>query len=402
MRRRISQVAATAFAGVFAVLGSAPVLAQQASTSAGSGARPRSTDERVNAETATPPPVNSDYRRAAEGTLPIVPGGAVPTTGPASDPAGRPIFANRGIATTNPSMNIPSGLDVALLIGHAVEMGIDGSTLSSLAQGNKPDEQGNDSVKALLAHAQDEMRTSKELLSKAAAAGSAIDANSPIRKFYASANNYMAALSMLSTPGTSASPNDKAMLATINHSVKSVMDANHMLQLGGGSTPSPALDTLLGHARTMKDEGLKALDQMAGTNPIDPNSPPSPTILAQRGRELLDAAGQVAPMMNVAGYGPNGYNGAMNGLINSQGPNPGRLQDTRPEIIGGTYGTGSQTAGTATGAEAARNIKNSTEGPGGTLNVPTPNGAPGSGTSSYGVGNNNTPPTQSTAGPRPR
>ena len=92
----------------------------------------------------------------------------------------------------------------------------------------------------------------------------------------------------------------------------------------------------------------------------------------------------------------------MGGLINGQGPNPGRLQDTRPEIIGGTYGTGSATAGTATGAEAAANVKNSTEGPGGVLNVPTPNGAPGSGPSGYGVGNNNTPPTNTNAGLPPR
>jgi len=390
MRRKSAQIVATALVGAVVLGIPAPLLAQKASTSGGSASRPRSTDERVGAETATPPPVNSDYRRAAEGTLPAVPGGILPSTGPASDPASRPVFGSRGIATAGNAL--PPGMDAAILIGHSVEMTIEASLLSSFAEANKPDEPGNDAVKMLMTHAQDELRESKELLSNAASAGGAIDANSPIRKFYGAATNYATTLASLSSPGTSASPNDKAQLALINHSVKGVMDANRINMMAGGSPTSGGAGQLLNHARMMKDEGTKTLDRMVGSNPPDPSAPPSPVILAQRGKELLDAANQIAPMMAGGGqFGmPGGAaNGGLNGTVNGQGPNPGRLQDTRPEIVGGTYGTGSQTAGTATGGEAAKNVP------------ATPTGS-GSSTSGYGVGNNNTPPTQSTAGPRPR
>ena len=391
MRRKSAQIAATALAGAV-VLGMPSLLqAQSADVGSGSSARPRSTDERVNAETATPPPVNSDYRRAAEGTLPAVPGGTLPTTGPASDPAGRPAFGRRGMATNGNAL--PPGMDAAMLIGHSVEMTIEASLLSSFAEANKPDEPGNDAVKMLMTHAQDELRQGKALLANAASAGKAVDANSPVRKFYGAANNYATTLASLSSPGGTTSPNDKAQLALINHSVKGVMDANKINMMAGGSPPSAGTDQLLSHARMMKDEGTKTLDQMAGSNPPDPSAPPSLAILAQRGKELLDAANQMAPMM-MAGMGQFGMpggaaNGALNRTINGQGPNPGRLEDTRPEIVGGTYGTGSPTAGTATGGEAAKNVPA----------TPTGSGSP---TSSYGVGNNNTPPTQSTAGPRPR
>ncbi len=393
IRLKSASIAATAFVGAVALSAPAQLWAQQASTSAGSAARPRSTDERVNTEAATPPPVNSDYRRAAEGTLPVVPGGGLPTAGPASDPAGRPIFNARGIATVNPGSVLPPGLDVALMIGHSVEMTIDASLLSSLAEANKPGEPGNDAVKMLMTHAQDELRQGKEMLAKAASAGSGIDANSPIRKFYSAANNYTTILASLSSPGSASSPNDKAQLAMINHSVKGVMDANRIGMMGGGSPSTGTLDQLLDHARMMKDEGNKTLDQLAGGAPTDPSAPPSPTLLAQRGKELLDAANQLAPMMMaMGGRGmPGGAaNPGLNGTINGQGPNPGRYQDTRPEIVGGTYGTGSPTVGTSNGAEAAKNVSPSNA----AQNAP--------GVSSYGVGNNNTPPTQSTAGSRPR
>ncbi len=400
MRRYPFPFATKAFAGLLTLSAAAPALAQQASTSAGSASRPRSTDERVNTESGTPPPVNSDYRRAAEGTLPLVPGGSITGAGGAAiDPAARPL-GNNGLATVNASAAIPAGMDVAMLIEHAVSMGIDGSILAGLAMANKPDDAGNDAVKALMTHATDEMKQSKDLLTKAAATGSSVNANSPVRKFYGAANNYMTTLALLSTPGSSESPNDKAQIAMINHTVKGIMDAGHILQLGGNPVGSPSMDPLLAHARLMKDEGTKTLEQMAGTSPVDPASPPSPTLLAQRGRELADAAGGLAPMgrmyggMGAIGNGANGFNGTL--------PNPGRLQDNRPEIVGGTYGTGSPGVGTANGPEAAKNVKNSTEGPNGTLNVPTPDGKPGSGGSGYGVGNNNTPPTQSTAGSRPR
>ena len=405
-RRRNAQFAASALAGVATLLAAAPALAQQASTAAGSSSRPRSTDERVNTENATPPPVNSDYRRAAEGNLPVVPGVAVPVVpvvGGAIDPAARPLVGV-GVGAINPVAGpvLPPGLDAALLIEHAVAMGIEGSTLASVAAGNQPDAAGNDAVKALQAHANDETRESKELMSRAAAAGNTLDVNSPVRRYYSAANNYMATLDTLTAPGGAVSPNDKAQIAAINHAVKAVMDAGHILQFTGpGMAPAPATDALAAHARMMKEEGTKVLNQIAGTAPLDPSMPLSPIMLAARGRDLIGAGDALVPMMGPA-YGRTAGVG-LNGVpVNGQLPVPGRLQDTRPEIIGGTYGTGSQTAGTATGAEAARNVKDSTEGPGGVLNVPVPSGAPGSGTSGYGVGNNNTPPTNSSAGSRPR
>ncbi len=408
MRRKSIQFAASAFAGVVALSAAGPAWAQQASTAAGNSSRPRSTDERVNTELATPPPVNSDYRRAAEGTLPTIPGGTGAAGSGAIDPAARPLSGVNALPTTGSAAGrgagMPAGMDVVLLIEHAVGMGIDSSMLAALAEANQPDAEGNDAAKALLAHAQDEMKTSKDLLTKAAAAGSKVDANSPIRKFYGAANGYMSTLGTLCTPGTLTSPNDKAQVVAINHAVKGLMDATHIQQFAG-SAPG-ALGALGQHAQVMKDEGTKTLDSMAGTTPVDPAAPPTPALLAQRGRDLVDSInglGTLGPIGRTA-YGnvnSNG-NGAMNGMINGQGPNPGRLQDTRPEIIGGTYGTGSPTAGTATGAEAARDVKNSKEGPNGELIVPPADGAPGSGTSGYGVGNNNTPPTQSTAGSRPR
>ena len=413
IRRNTIQLAASAFAGVLVCSATSSAWAQQASTAAGSASRPRSTDERVNTESATPPPINSDYRRAAEGTLPAIPGGAVPATGGAIDPAVRPFGNGTGNLAAGAGTGagigaglgsaMPAGMDVAMLIEHAVSMGIEGSTLAALAEANKPDAAGNDAVKALMTHAQDELRGSKDLMTKAAAAGNSVDGNSPVRKFYGAANNYMTTLAMLSTPGTMDSPNDKAQMSAINHAVKGVLDAGHILQFGGAPGAAPALEALTTHARMMKDEGTKALDQLAGTSPVDPAAPLSPSLLAQRGRDLINAASSLAPMGQMMG-GMNGMGGmgGQNGRLGAGLPNPGRLQDNRPEIIGGTYGTGSPTAGTATGAEAARNVQNSTEGPNGTLNVPTPSGAPGSGPSGYGVGNNNTPPTQSTTGPRPR
>ena len=407
IRRQSAQFAASALAGAVTFLVGLPAHAQQASTAAGSSSRPRSTDERVNTELGTPPPVNSDYRRAAEGTLPLVPGGTTPITGGAAiDPAARPLTGVNALATVNPNQGpaLAPGMDAALLIEHAVMMGIDGSMLMALAEANKPEADGNDAVKALMTHAQDETREAKELLSKAAAAGNSLPGNSPIRRYYGAANNYMAALANLTAGGMS--PNDKAQIAAINHALMAVVNAGHILQLGSSPTnAAPAMDALTTHARMMKDEGTKTLERIGGTAPPDANAPMSPISLAFRGRELVEAGDALGPMtrMNTAGGLPGtGAVGSMTNGANGQLPLPGRLQDTRPEIIGGTYGTGSATAGTATKGEAARDIKNSTEGPNNVLNVPTPSGAPGSGPSGYGVGNNNTPPTNSTAGSRPR
>ena len=415
MRRQSAQLAALTLTGVVSLVAPAGVRAQNAETASGSASRGRSTNERTNTEAATPPPANSDYRRAAEGTLPAVPGGNLPigtqpVPGGSIDPAVRPLpplgTNVNAIPGTGMAAGLPPGMDVALMIEHAVDMSLDSSLLAAIAAANMPDDQGNDAVKALQNHASDEMKAAKDLLSKAAAAGNGIESASPVRGLYHAANNYMMTLGSLSEPGLMAAPNNKAEMAMINHAVKTAFDAGHIGHLGNGGPGAPGMAALLAHAQMMKDEATRTLDKIGGTNPIDPSSPPSPAILAQKGRELVAAANAVAPMASqMYGANPAGMNGAggiNGGLIpGGQGPNPGRFQANRPEIVGGTYGTGSQTAGTATGAEAARNVKNSTEGPGGVLNVPD-SAAPGSGVSGYGVGNNNTPPTNSTAGSRPR
>ena len=407
MRRDLVPLATLAMTGLVAFATPTTVFGQ-AETAAGSASRARTANERVNTEASTPPPVNSDYRRAAEGTLPQVPG-AVGTVGGAAaiDPAARPLGAvNNPIAPASLGAALPPGMDAAMMIEHALAMGLDGSNLASLAAANSPDEAGNDAVKSLMTRADDEMRTSKELLGKAAQAGSNLDPNSPIRRFYHTASDYMKTLESLSTPGTLASPNDKAQLAAINNAVLGGLESNQINQFGGMGASSPAMEALMSHARLMKDQAGKTLDRIGGTAPLDPSAPVSPIILAQKGRELLGAADAVAPLAAQM-YGGNAAMGFPGGGLRPSmnvgpGPFPGRLQDNRPEIVGGTYGTGAPTAGTATGVEAARNVKNSTEGPGGVLNVPTPTGGPGAGPSGYGVGNNNTPPTTSTAGSRPK
>ena len=412
-----------ALTGLVALATPAAVFAQS-ETAAGSASRGRSANERVNTEGSIPPPANSDYRRAAEGTLPPIPGAVGTPGGAAIDPAALPLgstanpIASVGgaIGTTanplNPGQGVPSmppGYDTAMLIEHALGMGINSSLLSSLASSNKPDEAGNDAVKSLMRQADDELRDCRDLMTKAAAAGTNLGPESPIRRFYHAANDYMKSLESLSTPDMMALANNKAELAEINNAVKDTLEAGHIAQFGGGNAASPAMNALLTHARLMKDNAGKSLERIGGTNPIDPSAPASPLMLARKGRDLIAAADALTPMAaqaygmggggGMSGYPNNGLNPSMNV---GPGPFPGKLQDNNAGILGGTYGVGSPTENVATGAEAARNVKNSTELPDGVLKVPTPTGAPGTGPSGYGVGNNNTPPTQSTAGSRPR
>ena len=411
-----------ALTGLVALAAPAAVFAQS-ETAAGSASRGRSANERVNTEASIPPPANSDYRRAAEGTLPQIPGAVGTPGGAAIDPAALPLGARSNpIAPANGTLGttatpltpgvgapaLPPGMDTAMLIEHALGMGINSSLLSSLAASNNPDEAGNDAVKALMKQADDELRDCRDLMSKAAAAGSTLGPESPIRGFYHAANEYMKSLESLSTPGMMALANNKAELAAINQAVQDSFDASHIAQFGGGAG-TPAMDSLLGHARSMKDNAGKTLERIGGTNPIDPSMPASPMTLARKGRDLLAAADALAPMAaqtagTISGGGMDRYpNNGLNPSMNvGPGPFPGKLQNNNAGVLGGTLGVGSPSENVATGAEAARNVKNSTELPNGVLEVPTPSGAPGSGPSGYGVGNNNTPPTNSTAGSRPR
>ena len=131
-------------------------------------------------------------------------------------------------------------------------------------------------------------------------------------------------------------------MALINHAVKEVLDADHIGQMGRVAAGSVALEPLLIHARNMKNEGTQTLLRLAGNGPIDPNAAPSVTTLARRGREVIDAAESSGAVM-AAQAATVPRRGCLSG------PNPGRFQDNRPEIIGGTYGTSTPTAGTYTG-----------------------------------------------------
>ncbi len=440
MKRPTLLTASLAIGGLFALASVPTSMAQEANGPVG---KPRSTNNRVDTESSTPPPVNSDYRKAAEGTLPTAPGtnvvaptapgagnglsGGKPGTGaggavdPATpaipgrvadgqgDPAGglQPGARNLDIERTGVNrrgMAAPAGMDVAMLIEHAVGMSIEASALQAIGE-QAPDE----ASKALFDHSKQEMADAKAMLTRAASDGGAIPANSPTRKFYGAANNYMTTLGQLCNPSTAPTNMDKAQTAMVNHAVKHVLDAEHIRQFGQAYSGTPATDQLLKHAAMMKVGGTEILDKVAGDSTPDAAAPATPVLLAQRGKELIAAAAEAS-----MGFGPgrmNGNAGASPTLSgpNANGaafppadPNPARLRDTRPEIIGGTTATGSPTAGTATGAEAAANVKSAKELPNGQLVVPTPSGTPGTGTSNYGEGNNNTPPTNSTAGARPR
>jgi hypothetical protein len=275
----------------------------------------------------------------------------------------------------------PVGLDVAMLIEHALGMAIESSALQAIAEQGSAG--ANDPSKMLLDHARKQMAESKTLMTQAAADGRTIEATSPTRRFYAAANGYLATLGALSTLPTPASPADKAQVAMINHSVKEVLEAGHIRQFGRAYSSSSATEQLLNHAQQMRDGGMQTVLRLAGNAAPSASAPASPTLLAQKGRELIEAAEQLAALhanlTRTAGpVGPNANPGA----LLSDEPNPARLKDPRPEIIGGTQATGSQTAGTATGPAAATNVRNP---------APIPN-----------LDATTTRPTGGQVGPRPR
>ena len=377
-----AQLAAAAIAGAFTFSGLAPAMAQQATVAPGA---PRSTDERVVTGTPTPPPVNSDYRKAAEGQLPGVAapaGGAVPNPNGAIDPAGRLAPNGLRLQTGDPAVRLqppvmsavaPAGMDVAMLIEHAIGMAIESSALQAIAdQGSSSP---NDASTMLLDHARKGMETSKALLTRAAADGRNIDAASPTRRLYAAANSYLGTLAALSA---ATAPADKAQVAMINHSVKEVLDSAHIRQFGRAYSSGAATEQMLGHAREMHDGGMQMILKMAGNGPVDPAAPASATLLAQKGRELVDAAEQLSGAPGAVGSRP----GVSPAQLLSDEPNPGRLTDPNANIVGGTQATGSQTTGTATGPAAAKAVTN-------------PNTIPN-------LGESTTRPTGGQAGPRPR
>ena len=416
IRRNAWKIASTAVLGGLALSHPASLRAQSAGVGVGA---PRSSNERVVTEQPVPRTANSVARDAAEGKLAPVPPltNQVPGTGPANaaDPATRPLTGTSttvrepaqdpatrlqpavvGPNTLRTTAASPAGLDVAMLIEHAVGMAIEGSALQAIAEQAAAGDNPADPSRILLETARKEMQESKTLLAQAATDGRDVAAGSPSRRFYAAANNYISTLTALSSPTAPPTPADRAQVAMINHSVKAVLDSGHIRQMGRAYTPSSSLEQLLNHARDMRNEGSQTVMRLGGNGPTDPNSAPSAALLARRGRELVEAADQMALTAAAAPahMAPPAGTGLLAPVANPANfPQPGApvgvLRDTRPEIIGGTQATGSPTAGTATGAEAGANVRN-------------PASNAGSGTTNFGGTNNNTPKSNTTGGLPPR
>ena len=373
MKRTRSVQLAAALAGVVTLASAADSLAQDTSLPVG---RPRSADERVVTGSPTPPPVNSDYRKAAEGQLPIAPppGVLVPRAirpGEAADPATR---LQPAVVAPGAPLSAPAGLDVAMLVEHAVGMAIEGSALQAIAE--QGGAESGDPSKTLLDHARKQMAESKALLTQAGADGRNVEAGSPTRRFYAAANNYLATLGALSTPAAPASPSEKSQVALINHSVKEVLDSGHIRQFGRAYSSSAATEQLMNHARDMHDGGMQAVLRLAGNGTTDPSAPATPTLLAQRGRELLDAAEQLAALVPRMAS-PTRLNVTPANVLSDE-PNPGRLTDPNADIIGGTQATGSQTVGTVTGPNVTKGASNVIPSQGGEANTRPTGGQAGS------------------------
>jgi hypothetical protein len=301
------------------------------------------------------------------------------------------------------------GLDVAMLVEHALAMAIEATALQAVAeQGGSPDNAGGP-PKELLDHARRELQESRDLLTQASADGRSVAAGSPTRRFYDAANAYVTSLSTLSGRSQSASPADKAQMALVNHSIKEVLDANHLAMMGRMVGGGPATQQLLQHAQHMKNDGTQNINRIAGNAAPAPPDQPNPMLLAQQGRSLIEAADQLAAAMPATGMmGPARTGDLPTGALvpqvpgglptNGENPNsPGRFQDPRPEIIGGTYSTGSREAGTVNAAgvrEALREaVPNTNPDPNPTNPNPATTVTPG------GAVN---PPTNSRGGLRPR
>ncbi len=339
--------AASAFLGIVALSGPSAALAQTGLSGIGV---PRSTDERVVTGTPTPPPVNSDARRAADGQLipgapgvggAIDPGRALGTTGPARDramdPAARLIPAVPGVGRVGA---YPVGMESALLAEHALGMAIEGSALKTIAERAKPGPDGDGSARMLLDHANRLMAESRGLIDRAAVDTPSVAASVPARRFQLAAQGYIATLAALGNSDSA----DRTQMALINHAVKEVLDADHIGQMARMAAGNVALEPLMVHARNMKNEGTQTLLRLAGNGPVDPNATSSVPMLARRGRELIDAAGELGAVLSAQAATAPGVVAPL-----PAGPNPGRFQDNRPEIIGGTFGTSTPTAGTYTG-----------------------------------------------------
>jgi hypothetical protein len=286
---------------LLAILGLIPganTSAQTLSTGIGGG---RTTNERIATE--TPPPVNTDPSRPEL----------------------------RSAAGAAASQN----LDTAILIEHAVDMAIEGSTMALIAGPVPQNSDDLDAVKMLRNKAKKLMGESQTLLGQAAADGQRLAANPSVARFHSAANLYVTTLAGIEP----SSPAEVAQLAMINQSVKDVLDADHIQQMSRMNTGSVALQQLKNHAALMKTQGTDLIRRMTPEGTSESSLPLNVSTLASRGQQLIAVAEELGRMVAVS-------SARMNSHSIDPGPNsPGRFQNNKAEIIGGTYGTGSPRLG---------------------------------------------------------
>jgi hypothetical protein len=217
------------------------------------------------------------------------------------------------------------------VIGHAVAMAIEASGLKACAEmaGAQPIDQAQaqndreggarkDPAEQLMMHARQGFQDSQVLLGSAGGdvvgrdnLQPATDRNPRDRRMYEAAGGYISTLASLSgmeygRPGANPdraeasqktkpmSPQDKATVALINHSVKEVIDGSHILHASAGGMQggsSRGVDALTRHGRQMRTNGTQTLMRLASNQqPADQQAEGATVMmLAQRGRELVEA-----------------------------------------------------------------------------------------------------------------
>jgi hypothetical protein len=222
-----------------------------------------------------------------------------------------------------------------MLTEHAVAMAIEGSSLLAIAGPAPEGSTEMDAMRNLRNRGKKLIGESQTLLGQAAADGPALATNPAISRFHSAASLYITTLAGWKPE----SPGETAQVALINQAVKGVLDADHIRQMAPGASPSPAIEQLKSHAASMKTQGSEMVRRMALEGKSDLNVSANVTALATRGRELLDAADEVSrTSARTAGYMPGANN-------------PGRFQDNRPVISGGTFGTADPRLGIYSGLD---------------------------------------------------
>ncbi|WP_435022180.1 hypothetical protein TA3x_002778 [Tundrisphaera sp. TA3] len=440
MNRRQSPTFRLGAACLLTLAASPAALAQSGAT--GAAAQPRSQNERITTEGVTPSTINRQIQKdeaAAEASrgraiAPAIPPGAV---GSSSVPAPAPLPADPNAPGVAPAAGtVPAadsvilrnpgtpgqgmmgarpalmpGLDVAMLIEHAVGMAIEGSALQAIAG---PQASAGGPTKELSDHGRAALQESRDLLTRAASDGRNVPANSPIRRFYDASNAYITALSAMSA-ASPAPPAELARVALINHAVKEVLDANHIAAMGRTYGGSGATEQLVQHARAMKEAGTQSIMRMVGNAGAEADQP-GPAMLARHGRDLIEAADQIAASapapVSMRGQLPSNTPNVTNGVPdiandrpvraipgglpnNGEAVNsPGRFQDPRPEIIGGTYSTGSPSVGTVNNAGVKEALREA-------ATTPNPDPNPALPNTPNTLGPNGNPVPAGTTGERP-